>query len=44
MLGERRFRRLDGSELLADVYQGRTFTDGKAVFRSNRKEEKAVFR
>ena len=42
MLAERRFRRLDAPELLADVYDGRTFTDGKAVVKSIRKQEKKV--
>ncbi len=40
MIAERRFRRLDAPELLADVYDGRTFTDGKAVVKSIRKQEK----
>jgi transposase-like protein len=40
MLAERRFRRLDAPELLADVYDGRLFNDGKAVVKSIRKQEK----
>ena len=40
MLAERRFRRLDAPELLADVYDGRMFTDGKAVVKSIRKQDK----
>ncbi len=38
MLAERRFRRLDAPELLADVYDGRAF-DGGAVVKSNRKKK-----
>ena len=30
-IAERRFRRLDSPELLAHVYHGRKFIDGKAV-------------
>ncbi len=41
MLAERRFRRLDAPELLADVYEGRTFTDGN-VMKSIRKQDKRV--
>lgn len=40
MLAERRFRRLDARELLADVYDGRTFLDGKAVVKSIRSLDK----
>ncbi len=40
MLAERRFRRLDATKLLADVYDGRTFSDGKAVVKSIRKPQK----
>jgi transposase-like protein len=40
ILAERRFRRLDAPELLADVYDGRMFTDGKAVVKSIKKQEK----
>jgi putative transposase len=40
MLAERRFRRLDAPELLADVYDGRLFTDGEAMVKSIRKHEK----
>jgi hypothetical protein len=36
MLAERRFRRLDAPELLADVYDGRRFADGKVVVRQSR--------
>lgn len=35
---ERRFRKLDAPELLKDVYEGRTFVDGKPVTRAIRKE------
>lgn len=31
MLAERCFRRLDAPELLADVYDGRPFSDGQAI-------------
>ena len=40
MIAERRFRRLDAPELLADVYDGRTFSDGKAVVKSIKKPQK----
>jgi transposase-like protein len=37
MVAEKRFRRLNAPELLAEVYAGRTFEDGKPVFVSERK-------
>jgi transposase-like protein len=37
MVAESRFRRLDAPELLADVYAGAEFVDGKAVTRSQRR-------
>jgi transposase-like protein len=40
MLAERRFRRLDAAELLADVYDGRTFVEGTAVAKSIRNIDK----
>lgn len=42
MLAERCFRRLDAAELLADVYDGRAFADGKAMVKSIRKAGKAA--
>lgn len=36
----RALRGLDAPELLADVYNGRTFTDGRAVVKSIGKQEK----
>ncbi len=36
-VGESRFRRLDAPELLADVYDGRRFADGKPITRTSRK-------
>jgi hypothetical protein len=37
MIAERRFRRLDSPELLADVYDGSVFVDGKGLVKSARK-------
>ena len=37
LVGESRFRRLNAPELLAEVYRGVKFEDGKAVSRSSRK-------
>ncbi len=34
LLAERRFRRLDAPQRLVDVYEGRTFVDGKLVLKS----------
>jgi transposase-like protein len=36
-VGESRFRRLDAPELLADVYDGRRFADGKPITRTSGK-------
>jgi hypothetical protein len=36
-VGESRFRRLDAPELLADVYEGRRFADGKPITRTSGK-------
>jgi transposase-like protein len=37
MVAEKRFRRLDAPELVADVYTGRMFEDGRPVTRTERK-------
>jgi len=37
LVAESRFRRLDAPELLAAVYAGQIFTDGKAVTRTARR-------
>ena len=37
LVAEKRFRRLDAPELVADVYAGRKFDDGKPVMRAERK-------
>jgi len=37
LVAEKRFRRLNAPELLADVYEGRRFEDGKPVVRKERK-------
>jgi hypothetical protein len=42
MLAERRSRRLDAPELLANVYDGRVLADGKAIPRSSKKTEEAA--
>jgi hypothetical protein len=37
LVAEKRFRRLNAPELLADVYEGRRFEDGTPVVRKERK-------